>query len=53
MVTGAQQLEEIFNLHVYKITFFINIIGFGVTGYLMRYDSAGENSVDMVFIIFW
>jgi hypothetical protein len=53
MVTGAQQLEEIYNLHIYKITFIINIIGFGVTGYLKRYNNIRENSVDMVFINFW
>jgi hypothetical protein len=51
LVTGAQQMEEIFILHKYEISFFIFIIAFGVTGYSMRNNKIGENSGDIVFLI--
>ena len=50
--TGAQELEEIFRLLIYEISFVIYIIVFGVTGYSMRGNMVGENSEDIVFIIF-
>ena len=35
-VTGVQQLEEIFSLYKYEISYIIYVIEFGVTGYSMR-----------------
>jgi hypothetical protein len=52
LVTGAQQLEENFNLHKYGILFITYIIGFVVTGYLFLNNEVGENSGDIVFFIF-
>ena len=53
LVTGAQQLQEIFSLHKYEISFIICIIGFGVKGYSMQNNRVGENSGDIVLISFW
>ena len=53
LFTGAQELEEIFNLLTYEISFVINIIAFRVTGYSKRNNKIGENSGDIVFIIFF
>ena len=53
LVTGAQQIEEIFSLHKYEISFIIYSFGFEITSYLMLNNKIGENSCDIVFIIFW
>ena len=53
LVTGAQQLEGIFSLHMYEISFIIYIVGFGGKGYSMWNNNLEENSGDNVFIIFW
>jgi len=50
LVTGAQQLEEIFSLHTYELSFIIYIIGFGVKGYSIRNNKLGENSGNIVII---
>jgi hypothetical protein len=51
LFTGAQDLEEIFRLVTYEISFLIYIIAFDVTGYSMRNNKLGEKSGDIVFII--
>jgi len=53
LVTGAQQLEEIFGLHMYEISFNIYIVGLGVKGYSKWNNEVEENFGDIVFIIFW
>jgi len=35
LVTVAQQLEEIFSIHMYEISFIVYIVVFGVKGYSM------------------
>jgi len=50
---GAQQLEEIFGLHMYQISFITYIVGFGVKGYSMWNNKLEENSGDIVFITVW
>jgi hypothetical protein len=52
LVTGVQQLEEIFSFHSYEFSFVVYIIGFRVKGYSMRNNKIGENSGDFV-LIFW
>ena len=51
LVTGAKQLEEIFSLYKYEISFVVCLIVFKVTGFSMRNNKIGENSGDIVLIL--
>ena len=53
LVTGAQQLEEIFSLHKNELSLIVYIIVFGLTGYSIWNNKLEENSGDIVYSIFW